>query len=69
MVDFRELDINQVLSLIHINSLSELSAIVFTISFKFQFALLEILQIVVEKWRHKIVFNIIKRSCSPTCSF
>jgi hypothetical protein len=59
MVDFRELDVNQVLSLIHINSLSELSAIVLTISFKFQFALLEILQIVVEKWRHKIVFNII----------
>ena len=59
MVDFGELDIYQVLSLIHIHSLSELSAIVLTISFKFHFALLEILQIVVEKWRHKIVFNII----------
>ena len=59
MVDFRELDINQVLSLIHIDSLSELSTIVFTISLKFRFALLQILQIVVEKWRHKIVFNII----------
>ena len=59
MVDFRELDINQVLSLIHINSLSELSTIVLTIPFEIHFALLEILQIVVEKWRHKIVFNII----------